>query len=462
MYRQARYDEPVINGLGRREHDEEIELKLSEKIKRQSFDFPELSEAEVVRHYTRLSQMNFCVDTGMYPLGSCTMKYNPKVNEEVARMFRDVHPYSSEAQGSLELMYRLEKLLCEIGGFDAVTLQPPAGAAGEFTGMSIVRAYFDGKGRDEVLVPDSAHGTNPASAAMAGFKVIEIPSDGKGCVDVEALKAAVSDKTACFMMTNPNTLGIFESRIEEITKIIHEAGALLYYDGANLNGIIGKVKPGAMGFDIMHFNLHKTFSTPHGSGGPGAGPVGVKRFLEDYLPLPRVRENNGRYYLDYSSKKSIGKVHEFYGNFGVLVRAFSYILLMGGEGLEKVAELSTLNANYMKEKLKKNYKLPYKDLRKHEFVLSAEPKSANYVAKRLLDYGFHAPTIYFPLIVKEALMIEPTESESRETMDQYISALIDIMNEDEREAPVNTSIREVDVVEATKKPVVTWEGMKHR
>jgi glycine dehydrogenase subunit 2 len=384
------------------------------------------------------------------------MKYNPKINEEAVRVFSDVHPYSSEAQGCLELMHRLEELLCEIGGVDAVTLQPPAGAAGEFTGMCIVRAYFEDGVRDEVLVPDSAHGTNPASAAMAGFKVVEIPSNGEGCVDIEALKAVVSDRTACFMMTNPNTLGIFESQIEEITRIVHGAGALLYYDGANLNGIIGKVKPGDMGFDIVHFNLHKTFSTPHGSGGPGAGPVGVKSFLEEYLPVPRVREKNGRYHLDYSSKKSIGKAHEFYGNFGVLVRAFSYIMLMGSSGLEKVAELSTLNANFMKERLKQHYKLPYKDLRKHEFVISAEPKSANHIAKRLLDYGLHAPTVYFPLIVKEALMIEPTESETKEALDYYVNALVEIINEEETEAPLNTSVREVDVVEATKKPVVTW------
>jgi len=462
MYRQARYDEPLVKDLGRKGRigcaiDENVSAEIPENIKRKDFEFPELSEVEVVRHYTRLSQMNFGVDTGMYPLGSCTMKYNPKVNEAAVKLFSDVHPYSSEAQGCLEIMYRLEKALCDIGGVDAVTLQPPAGAAGEFTGMCIVRAYFEGSGRNEVLVPDSAHGTNPASAAMAGFKVVEIPSNSEGCVDVNALKAAISERTACFMMTNPNTLGIFESQIEEITRIVHEAGALLYYDGANLNGIIGKVKPGDMGFDIVHFNLHKTFSTPHGSGGPGAGPVGVKSFLEEYLPVPRVREKNGKYYLDYSSKKSIGKVHEFYGNFGVLVRAFSYITLMGKDGLEEVAELSTLNANYMKEKLKQHYKLPYRDLRKHEFVISADPKSANHIAKRLLDYGLHAPTVYFPLTVKEALMIEPTESETKESLDYYVNALVEIMKEEETEAPSNTSVREVDTVEATKKPLVTWK-----
>lgn len=462
MYRQARYDEPLVKDLGRKGRigcaiDENVSAEIPENIKRKDFEFPELSEVEVVRHYTRLSQMNFGVDTGMYPLGSCTMKYNPKVNEAAVKLFSDVHPYSSEAQGCLEIMYRLEKALCDIGGVDAVTLQPPAGAAGEFTGMCIVRAYLEGSGRNEVLVPDSAHGTNPASAAMAGFKVVEIPSNSEGCVDVNALKAAISERTACFMMTNPNTLGIFESQIEEITRIVHEAGALLYYDGANLNGIIGKVKPGDMGFDIVHFNLHKTFSTPHGSGGPGAGPVGVKSFLEEYLPVPRVREKNGRYYLDYSSKKSIGKVHEFYGNFGVLVRAFSYITLMGKDGLEEVAELSTLNANYMKEKLKQHYKLPYKDLRKHEFVISAEPKNANHIAKRLLDYGLHAPTVYFPLTVKEALMIEPTESETKESLDYYVNALVEILNEEETGAPSNTSVREVDTVEATKKPLVTWK-----
>jgi glycine dehydrogenase subunit 2 len=465
MYRQARYDEPLVRELGKKGRigcaiDVEDEIDLPESIRRKDLSFPELSELEVVRHYTHLSQMNFGVDSGMYPLGSCTMKYNPKVNEEAYRLFKDSHPYARESQGSLELMYRLEKALCEIGGVDAVTLQPPAGAAGEFTGMSIVRAYFDGSGRTEVLVPDSAHGTNPASAAMAGFKVVEIPSGEDGCVDVEALRAAVSDKTACFMMTNPNTLGIFESRIKEITQIVHGAGALLYYDGANLNGIMGKVKPGAMGFDIMHFNLHKTFSTPHGSGGPGAGPVGVKKFLEGYLPVPRIREKDGRYILDYTSDKTIGKVQEFYGNFGVLVRAFSYILLMGKEGLEEVSAMSTLNSNYMKEKLRSHYTLPYAGLRKHEFVLDAGPKGANYIAKRLLDYGIHAPTVHFPLIVKEAFMIEPTESETRETLDRFIEILIEIGRAEEREAPLNTSVSEVDVVGATKKPVVTWRDLK--
>ena len=446
-------------GMGKK-GDKGPDRTLPEILRREkSLEVPDISEPEVVRHYTRLSQMNFGVDSGMYPLGSCTMKYNPRVNETCASFFEDFHPYMKENQGALELMHRLEVLLCEIGGVDAVTLQPPAGAAGEYTAMSMTRAHL-GKDRDEVIVPDSAHGTNPASASMAGFRVVEVPSNKNGTVDVEALKSAVSGRTACFMMTNPNTLGIFEDGMEEITGIVHESGALLYYDGANLNGIIGKVKPGDMGFDMVHFNLHKTFSTPHGTGGPGAGPVGVKAFLEDYLPIPMIREHEGKYSLDYNSEKTIGKVHEFYGNFGVLVKAYAYIRLMGKEGLTSVAEISTLNSNYMKEKLKTHYPLIFKDLRKHEFVLSAKSQGANYVAKRLLDYGVHAPTVHFPLIVDEALMIEPTESESKRDIDQYVAALIEISQGEHRKAPLNTSAKEVDAFGATKKPVVSWRGMR--
>jgi len=468
-YRQPIYDEPLIFEIGSKGrvgcaipvNDSDNDPEISDRIKRKNeLNFPELSEIEVVRHYTHLSQMNFGIDTGMYPLGSCTMKYNPKVCEKTAGFFKDFHPSMKENQGCLELMHNLERMLCEIGGMDAVTLQPPAGASGEFTGMSIVRSFFSEEPeRKEVMVPDSAHGTNPASAAMAGFKVVEIPSDKTGCVDLEALKSVVSEKTACMMMTNPNTLGIFEDRIEEITEIVHEKNALLYYDGANLNGIIGKVRPGDMGFDICHFNFHKTFSTPHGSGGPGAGPVGVKKFLEEYLPVPRIKKINDRWVLDYSSKKSIGRVHEFYGSFEVFVKAYAYILLLGKEGLEKTADISTLNSNYMKEKLKKYYNMPYKDLRKHEFVLSAKPLSANYVAKRLLDHGVHAPTIYFPHIVEEALMIEPTEGEPKESLDRYINALIEIRGEEKekKETLQNTAVREVDQTAATRKPVLTYK-----
>jgi len=486
MFRQAKWDEPLIFELSREgrvgytlpKPIEELEVEIPEKLKRKSkLDLPELSEPEVVKHYTRLSEMNYGVDSGIYPLGSCTMKYNPKINEEIAGHpgVAYIHPYQDEGtiQGALRIMWELEGWLKEITGMDRFTLQPAAGANGEFTGVSIIRAYHIDNGepqRNEMLVPDSAHGTNPASAAMAGFKVIEIPSNENGTVDIEALKAAVGENTAGLMLTNPNTLGIFEDEILEIADIVHKAGGLLYYDGANLNAVLGKVRPGDMGFDVVHLNLHKTFSTPHGGGGPGSGPVGVKDFLKDYLPVPLVSYDGERYYLDYNVPKSIGKVKELYGNFAVMVRALVYLKVMGGDGLRNASEMAVLNANYLTRKLlgTKGYELPGKTLRKHETVFSAEPMKketgvrALDVAKRLLDFGMHAPTIYFPLIVHEALMIEPTETTSREELDAYVEALKRISEEAYanpevvREAPHNTAVKRVDDVLAAKKPVITW------
>ncbi len=487
MFRQARWYEPLVFELSRPgrighlvpEADDEVKRvagdvlsTIPEKLRRKELPLPELSEVDVARHFIRLSQMNYGVDSGPYPLGSCTMKYNPKINEELAALddVAWIHPYQDEStiQGALELLYKVEKWLAEITGMHRVTLQPAAGAHGEYVGCLIIRAYHRFKGekqRDEMIIPDSAHGTNPASAAMAGFKVIEIPSAPDGCVDLGALKAAVSDRTAGLMLTNPNTLGIFEEHILEIADIIHGVGGLLYYDGANLNGIMGKVRPGDMGFDIVHINVHKTFSTPHGGGGPGAGPVGVTRELEKFLPVPVIEFDGKRYYLDYDRPYSIGKVRSFYGNFAVLVKTAAYILSMGARGLKEAAELSVLNTNYFLKKISgvKGYSLPYSPSkpRKHECVLSAEPLLRDTgvrtmdVAKRLLDYGLHAPTIYFPLIVKEALMIEFTDTESRENIDLYAEVLKKIANEAYSDpskvtsAPTNTSIERLDDVKAS-------------
>jgi len=438
---------------------------------REKLDLPQLSEVEVVRHYTKLSQMTYGVDLGIYPLGSCTMKYNPKICEEMAALpsATDIHPLQDEStvQGALQMMYELQEMLAEIGGVEEVSLQPSAGAHGEHTGMLIVHKFHEGNGdteRKQVILPDTAHGTNPASAAMLGYEVVEIKSGEDGCVDVEALKSAVSKKTAAFMLTNPNTLGIFEKDVCEIAEVIHDAGALLYYDGANLNAIMGKCRPGDMGYDIVHFNLHKTFSTPHGGGGPGSGPVGVVDNLTSYLPVPVVDKDKDSYYLDYDKENTIGKVRSFYGNFGVCVKAYTYLRVIGKEGVKDVAEMSVLNSNYMKEKLKKYYPLPYKDLRKHEFVLSGDSlKSKGLktldIAKRLLDYGFHPPTVYFPLIVQEALMIEPTETEPKLEMDRMIDAFIRIAQEDPellKKAPHNTSVSRIDEVMAARKPLLTW------
>ncbi|AGB04250.1 glycine cleavage system protein P [Aciduliprofundum sp. MAR08-339] len=468
MYRQARYDEPLLCEM-RSEKEREISLDLPESIRREKLRIPNIPEYEMVRHYTRLSQMNYGVDINTYPLGSCTMKYNPRLNEEIARWFAYLHPYQHEStvQGALQIMYELQEMLKKITDMDEFTLQPAAGAHGEFTGMLIVRAYHELRGelekRRNVLIPDSAHGTNPASAAMAGFNVVEIPSNEEGMVDIEALEAATDDTTAAFMVTNPNTLGIFEENILEIARIMHKNGALLYYDGANLNAIMGITSPGLMGFDIVHLNLHKTFSTPHGGGGPGSGPVGVRGELVDFLPVPIVRYDGSKYYLDYDVKHSIGKVRSFYGNFGVIVKAWAYIKHLGGEGLKNAAIRAVVNSNYLKERIKEHYILPHKSLRKHEFVVRPKNARALDVAKRLLDFGIHAPTIYFPLIVNEALMIEPTETETKDNLDRFADVLIRIARESEEnpkvleDAPHNAAIGRVDDVLANRKPVLTWK-----
>ena len=437
-------------------------------------ELPEVSELELIRHYTALSKKNFGIDDGFYPLGSCTMKYNPKLNEEVANLpgFTRIHPYQDEetVQGALEVLYRLQEELKVIGGMDAVSLQPAAGAQGEWTGLMIVKAYFAEKGetkRTKVLVPDSAHGTNPASAAVAGFDVVTIPSNEYGLVDLNELKKAVGEDTAALMLTNPNTLGLFEKEIKEIAEAVHEAGGLLYYDGANANAILGKTTPGLMGFDIVHFNLHKTFSTPHGGGGPGAGPVGVKEFLAPYLPIPRIEKAGEKYVLNDDYPLSIGRVKGFYGNFSILVRAYTYIRTMGREGLRQVAESAVLHANYLRKKLEPYFESPYNECM-HEFVLSGSRQKKLGVrtvdmAKRLLDYGFHPPTVYFPLIVEESMMFEPTDTESKETLDAFAEAMIAIAREVEEnpgvvlEAPHNTPVRRLDEVRAARKPVVRYQ-----
>ncbi|MEM5769993.1 MAG: aminomethyl-transferring glycine dehydrogenase subunit GcvPB, partial [Bacillota bacterium] len=390
---------------------------------------PEVSEVDLVRHFTRLSQNNYGVDTGFYPLGSCTMKYNPKMNEAAARLsgFSNAHPAqpAETAQGALALLYDLNLKLCAITGMAQFTLQPAAGAHGEMTGLMIIKAYHESRGdhkRTKILVPDSAHGTNPASAAIAGFDVVNVRSNAQGMVDLDDLSSLIDDETAGLMLTNPNTLGLFDTNIKTIADKVHEAGGLLYYDGANFNAILGVVRPGDMGFDVVHLNLHKTFSTPHGGGGPGSGPVGVRKDLMPFLPRPTVEKTSAGYVLEGNRPQSIGRVRSFYGNFGVAVRAYAYILTMGAEGLKQVAENAVLNANYVQSRLKEKYDLPYDTICMHETVLSGKRQgsfgvSSLDIAKRLIDYGYHPPTMYFPLIVKEALMIEPTETESKETLD---------------------------------------------
>jgi glycine cleavage system P protein (glycine dehydrogenase) subunit 2 len=477
MYHSAVWEEPLLSEL-----QDTIKEKYTTKatlpkslLRNTPLDIPTVDETLVMRHFMRLSQMNYGIESGIYPLGSCTMKYNPKICEEICRweQFALLHPYQDETtiQGTLQILSDLERMLCEITGMDRFTLQPAAGAQGEFTGLLLTRAYHEHRKdfhRDEVILPDTAHGTNPASAAMAGYKVIEIPSTKEGTVDLEMLKKALSEKTACFMLTNPNTLGIFESDITEIARLVHEAGALLYYDGANMNAIMGKARPGDMGFDIVHINLHKTFSTPHGGGGPGAGPVGVKQKLERFLPVPRVVKKQHLYRFDYDYPESIGKIKGTYGNISVIIKAYIYILLMGGNGLKEASEIAVLNSNYMRKKLVDStfYQLPYRELRKHEFVISCEHLRATKgiraldIAKRLLDYGLHPPTVYFPLIVKEALMIEPTESESKKTLDDYIDTLVKIAQEDPariKEAPQNTVVQRIDEIGAVKNPILTWK-----
>lgn len=436
---------------------------------------PEVSEVDLVRHYTKLSQRNHGVDVGFYPLGSCTMKYNPKVNEDAAALpgFTNLHPYEPEdlVQGALELMYELGRYLCEIGGMDEITLQPAAGAHGELTGLMIIRAYHESRGdgakRTKVIVPDSAHGTNPASAAFCGYKVVEVKSDARGGVDLDSLRAVMSDEVAALMLTNPNTLGLFDENIVEIAQIVHQAGGLLYYDGANMNAIMGIARPGDMGFDVLHFNLHKTFSTPHGGGGPGSGPVAVKKALAPFLPVPVVDKKDGRFVLDYDRPQSIGKVKAFYGNFNVMVKAYAYIRALGARGLREASENAVLNANYLMRKLAPYYHLPYDRHCKHEFVLSAAHQLACGVhtadiAKMLLDYGFHAPTVYFPLIVREAIMVEPTETESKGTLDAFAAAMVEIARLAEtnpevlHSAPHKMVVGRLDDVTAARRPVLRW------
>ncbi|MGM0445798.1 MAG: aminomethyl-transferring glycine dehydrogenase subunit GcvPB [Bacillota bacterium] len=453
--------------------DIKIEDSLESKYVRKELNFPEVSEVDVVRHYTALSELNYGVDSGIYPLGSCTMKYNPKRNEDIARIEKltQIHPYQSDddVQGSLKILHELKMDLAEISGMDEMTLQPASGAHGEFTGLLIIRKYFEDKGieKTKVIVPDSAHGTNPASAIMAGFDIVEIDSNEHGMVDIEKLKEAVDDDVAALMLTNPNTLGIFEKDIKEIADIIHDVGGLLYYDGANLNAVMGYARPGDMDFDVLHLNLHKTFSTPHGGGGPGSGTVGVKEFLKPYLPRPLLVKEEGTYFWDYDRPKSIGKVHGFYGNYGVLIRAYSYIKTLGYKGLKKTTENAVLNANYMKSKLKDDFVLPYEENSLHEFVLSGikqKEKGASTlnIAKRLLDYGQYAPTIYFPLVVKEAMMIEPTETENIETLNRFIDTLKTISKEIDdnpelvKNAPHNTSVRKLDEAKAAREPDLKW------
>lgn len=444
-------------------------------IRKSAPNLPEVSEVDLIRHYTELSTRNHGVDSGFYPLGSCTMKYNPKRNERIARFpgFSSLHPYQQESQvqGALELLHSLQEELAVVTGMDQVSLQPAAGAHGEWTGLMMIDAYHKARGenRTTVIVPDSAHGTNPASATLAGFKTITIKSAADGSVDIEALRSAVGSDTAALMLTNPSTLGLFETQIMEIAKIVHEAGGLLYYDGANANAILGYARPGDMGFDVVHLNLHKTFSTPHGGGGPGAGPVGVKSSLIPFLPVPLIEKSESGYKLNWDHPQSIGKVKGFYGNFGILVRAYTYIRTMGPEGLKRVSEDAVLNANYMMRKLEPYFDLPFDQICKHEFVLSGRRQKKNGVrtldiAKRLLDFGYHSPTIYFPLSVEEAIMIEPTETESLETLDGFIEVLIAIAKEAEetpdvvKGAPYSTVVNRLDETTAARTPRLRYQA----
>ncbi len=439
---------------------------------------PELAEPEVVRHFTELATRTFGIDTGFYPLGSCTMKHNPRVNERVVMLpgFRDLHPHQEEegAQGALELMWRLQEILAEIAGLDAVSLQPAAGSQGELTGLMLMRAYFGERGeeRDTVITADTAHGTNPASVTMAGYRLQKVNTDARGNIDVAHLRELVSERTAGFMLTNPSTLGLFDENIEEIAEIFHEAGSLLYYDGANLNAVCGISRPGDMGFDIVHINLHKTFSQPHGGGGPGGGPIVVRDRLEPFLPVPAVVRDGERFRLDYDRPRSIGKVRGFGGPFGVFVRSYAYIRAYG-PALRAMSETAVLNANYVLARLRKVYDLPFDRLCMHEFVLSARTLKREHgvtaldVAKRLMDYGFHPPTIYFPLIVPEALMIEPTETEPKERLDAFVDAMLAIAREAAedpgllKDAPHDRPVRRLDEVRAAKRAILKFGFDEH-
>ncbi|MEC2158415.1 aminomethyl-transferring glycine dehydrogenase subunit GcvPB [Virgibacillus halodenitrificans] len=457
--------------------DYDIDQEMEEVyIRKSAPELPEVSELDIIRHYTGLSNRNYGVDSGFYPLGSCTMKYNPKINEDVARLdgFSHIHPYqnANSVQGAMEMLYDLQTSLKEITGMHEVSLQPAAGAHGEWTALMMIRAYHEANGdmeRTKVIVPDSAHGTNPASATVAGFEAITVKSNEKGLVDLEDLRRVVGKDTAALMLTNPNTLGLFETEIMEMAEIVHTAGGKLYYDGANLNAIMGYTRPGDMGFDAVHLNLHKTFTGPHGGGGPGSGPVGVSKELEPYLPKPILTKKEDQYIFNYDRPHSIGRVKPYYGNFGINLRAYTYIRTMGAEGLKKVSEYAVLNANYMMRKLEKRYTLPYPQHCKHEFVLSGKQQKKLGVrtldiAKRLLDYGYHPPTIYFPLNVEEALMVEPTETESKETLDGFIETMLAIADESEhkpelvQEAPHNTIVKRMDETTAARKPILRYYG----
>ena len=462
-----------VDGINFCGEDVKLNSISQEFLRTEDIGLPQLSEIEVMRHYKELSDKNFCVETGMYPLGSCTMKYNPKVNEMLANLegFANLHPLQSDedAQGALELMYNLQESLKKVTGMDAISLQPAAGAHGEFAGMLVIKKYFEhiGENRTKVIVPDSAHGTNPASAAMAGFSIVQVKSNEKGQVDVEDLKSLLTDDIAAIMMTNPNTVGIFEEDVLEISKLMHDNGSLLYYDGANLNAIMGHSNPAIMGFDVCHLNLHKTFSTPHGGGGPGAGPIGVVEKLAEFLPAPTITFDGEKYSRNYNMPNSIGKVRSFYGNFGVLVRAYAYILMMGNS-LKDATSDAVLNANYLREKLKNAYDIAYPEKCMHEFVICGERQkeegaSTLHIAKRLMDFDIHPPTVYFPLIVHEAIMIEPTETESKERLDKFVDVMLKIAEEVKTNpenvvsSPHNAPIRKVDETTAARNPNLRYK-----
>lgn len=470
-YHQANYDEKLLNEY-RSGNDFKFqnfdEKSLPENLLRKDLRLPSIAEYDVIRHYTRLSQMNYCVDLGIYPLGSCTMKFNPKFADKIASLteFNSIHPNQNEKtiQGTLQIMYELQENLKEISGMERVSLQPLAGAQGEYTALLIIRKYLENSGmhdRDEIIIPDSAHGTNPASATMAGFSVIEIPSDSNGGIDIDALKAAIGPKTAAFMITNPNTLGVFEPKIKEIASLIHSSGALLYYDGANFNAIVGVTNPGKMGFDLVHFNLHKTFATPHGGGGPGAGPIAVSKKLMDFIPSPFVDRKGETYFFNYNVSNSIGKISSFNGSFINLLRAWAYMRYHGKDGMYRNTLRAVMNANYISAKLKGEYESVSGDLKKHEVVVSSENrgKRALDIAKYLINNGVHSPTIYFPLIVHEALMIEPTEDVSVDDLDRYCQLMIYALHSENsylESLPNALPITRANEVKAAKDMILRW------
>ncbi len=468
-YQQARWDDPESDTyephLPEKDHTTVApDVPLPDSLTRDSLTLPDLSEPELARHYTRLSQMNWGVENGPYPLGSCTMKYNPSFTEDLAaRPEAAVHPDrpAESVQGTLEIMYRLQEALAEIGGMDAVTLQPPSGASGEFTGITIAKAYHQARDdeRSEVIVPDTAHGTNPATATMAGYDVVEIESNEDGQMDLDAVRAACSEETAALMLTNPNTVGVFEEQIQELADAVHDVGGLMYYDGANLNALVGQVRPGDMGYDIMHYNVHKTFATPHGGGGPGAGPVGVKADLAPFLPTPQVTQTTDGGYTFTDPDQTIGKVHGFHGNWPVLLKAFAYIYRLGDTGLRDMGEQAVLNANYLASQI--DFEIPYTPFL-HEFVASAGDKSATEVAKAMLDHGVHAPTTAWPEIVPEALMTEPTEIESKASLDQLAAAFNAVAAADDETlhaAPQQTSVARINQTSADRNPRLTWSAL---